>query len=131
VVTVTATPAGGTAPLSYKWWFYNGSTWPMLQDWGAGSTYAWTLPAAGPYQIRVWARSAGNSDDSAEAIGTLEKLLKSAPAHPDSYVLLAKLYEQQGKRAEAVSVFRRAAANEKLPAAVRAEFRARTGTEQP
>jgi hypothetical protein len=38
------------------------------------------------------------------------------------------LYEQQGKHTEAVSVFRRAAANEKFPAELRAQFRARSGS---
>jgi Tfp pilus assembly protein PilF len=68
---------------------------------------------------------------AADAIATLEKLLQSAPPHPDSYVLLAKLYGQAGKATEAASVYRRAAANEKLPAELRAAFRSRAGAVSP
>ena len=57
------------------------------------------------------------------AARTLEKLLGQAPAHAESYGLLAQIYAQQGKLADAAAVFRRGAANEKLPEAQREEFR--------
>lgn len=63
----TATPVGGTAPLSYKWMvsFDDGSTWTLLRDWTATANpnrYAWTPSVASSrYQVGVWVRSAGSS----------------------------------------------------------------------
>ena len=60
-----------------------------------------------------------------EAVQTLEKLIGPAPAHAEAYALLAQMYEEQNKIAEAVSVCRRAVANEKLGEPQRARFQAR------
>jgi Tfp pilus assembly protein PilF len=60
-----------------------------------------------------------------EAAQTLEKLIEQAPPQPDSYELLAHIYEGQKRSAEALSVYRRAADNKKLPQAQRDEFLAR------
>ncbi|MEQ1759463.1 MAG: BACON domain-containing carbohydrate-binding protein [Vicinamibacterales bacterium] len=67
-ITWTAQATGGTAPLSYKWWLWDGATWSVLRDWGAAATYPWspTLTSSA-YRIGVWAKSAGNSADADEA----------------------------------------------------------------
>jgi RHS repeat-associated protein len=67
----TATPSGGTSPLSYKW-LLSTNGWAsstVLQDWTANAnTYVWTPSAPGTqYQVGVWVRSAGNSNNAAEA----------------------------------------------------------------
>src|SRR4029434_5229291 len=55
IVTWTATPRGGTSPLSYKWMvsFDDGASWAMLQNWTPGANhYAWT-PTAATTRVRV------------------------------------------------------------------------------
>jgi hypothetical protein len=66
-ITFTATAQNGVSPYQYKWWVYNGSTWTVGQAWGTSKTFAWTPSAVGSYQVQVWARSAGNPADAAEA----------------------------------------------------------------
>jgi Tfp pilus assembly protein PilF len=68
---------------------------------------------------------------SSEAVQTLEKLLQQAPAHADSYALLAQIYEKQKQIKEALSVYRRGAANEKLSGSLRAQFAARVRALSP
>ena len=85
-VTFTATAAGGTAPVQYKWWVYNGSQWALAQNWSTSSTFVWT-PTAGTsaYVVAVWARSANSTADvyeRLEATGFLAFPI-SAPTPPD------------------------------------------------
>jgi len=82
VVTMTASATGGTAPLAYKWWVFDGTTWSNVRDWSAERTFAWTLPAAGASQFGVWARSAGQTADTAEAIAVVPYTVSAAPAGP-------------------------------------------------
>jgi tetratricopeptide (TPR) repeat protein len=48
--------------------------------------------------------------DSAAAIITLDALIKRAPTYPDAYLLVAEIYEKQGKKGEVVKVYKRALA---------------------
>jgi len=67
-ITFTASGIGGIAPYQFKWWLYNGASWSLLSDWSASNTFAWTPTAPNAnYQIAIWARSAGNPEDRAEA----------------------------------------------------------------
>jgi YVTN family beta-propeller protein len=66
-ITFTATATGGVAPVQYKWWVFNGSTWSVGQAWSAGNTFAWTPTAPGSYLLQVWARNSGTTTDMAEA----------------------------------------------------------------
>jgi tetratricopeptide (TPR) repeat protein len=59
--------------------------------------YAWTLAF---YQRQ--------SGDITSAIATLDALINRAPAYPDAYLLLADIYEQQGKKDDAAKVCTRA-----------------------
>ena len=70
-ITLTATATGGTAPLQYKWWVYNGTTWSNPQNWNPTNTFAWTPTLAGNYILEVWVRSSGNTADAPEAYGDL------------------------------------------------------------
>jgi subtilisin family serine protease len=65
-VTWTATAIGGSAPLAYEWWTYNGSSWSTA-GWTASNTFAWTPSAGGSYQIYVWVKSSGNAANTYEA----------------------------------------------------------------
>ena len=66
-VTFSATPNGGIAPRQYKWWIYDG-TWKPVGGWTASSTFDWTPSTTYPAgRVTVWARSATNTADEAEA----------------------------------------------------------------
>ena len=63
--------------------------------------------------------------DSTAAIATLESLINLMPAYPDAYLLLADIYEKQGKRAEALKTYNRALAVEGLSPKAKEYFRSR------
>lgn len=69
----TATATGGSAPYTYKFYVYNGSTWTVGQDWGPSNSWTWTPPAAGSYTVQVWVRNAGSSAtwDAWKGVGPL------------------------------------------------------------
>jgi cell wall-associated protease len=75
----TAAPAGGTAPYQYRWWFFDGATWTMIRDWSASNTFVWTPATEGEFHFGVWARSAGNTADGAEAAAAVPYTI-TAPA---------------------------------------------------
>jgi tetratricopeptide (TPR) repeat protein len=54
------------------------------------------------------------SGDSAAAIITLDTLISRVPTYPDAYLQLAEIFEKQGKKGEAVKVYKRAMAVEGL-----------------
>ena len=74
------------------------------------------------YTLAFFQKQAGKTN---EAVQTLEKLIEPGPPHAEAYALLAEIYEEQNKTAEAVRVCRRAAANEKLTEQERYRFQAR------
>ena len=67
-ISFTATPAGGTAPFVYKWFYFMGTTWTAFGDWSSSANFTWypTEPNAN-YRIRVWVKGAGNTADQPEA----------------------------------------------------------------
>ena len=67
-LSFAATPTGGTAPYQFKWRVFDGASWSVRADWGVSNSFTWTpsTPNNG-YRIEVWARSAGNTSDAAEA----------------------------------------------------------------
>ncbi len=56
------------------------------------------------------------------AILTLEAALTNSPAYPDSYALLAQLYQRAERVQDAANVCRRAADDTRLPTSVRQQF---------
>ncbi len=60
-VTWTALATGGTAPYSYKFYLYNGTSWLLARDWGSAATWTWTPSATGSYIVQVWVRNTGSS----------------------------------------------------------------------
>jgi Metallo-peptidase family M12 len=60
-VTWTAAAVGGTAPYTYKFWVFNGSSWTMGQDWSSSNTWIWQPSVSGTYNFQAWARNAGSS----------------------------------------------------------------------
>lgn len=70
-IIFSASPVGGSSPHQYKWRIDNGSTW-TTGTWTTSSSYNWTPTAANlNHRVEVWARSSGNTADSAEAVGNM------------------------------------------------------------
>jgi hypothetical protein len=63
-ITLTANTTGGTPPLQFKWWVWNGSTWTVARDWAAGNTLTWTPRAPGNYEVQAWVRNNGVPADT-------------------------------------------------------------------
>ncbi len=62
-ITWTATAAGGTAPLQYRFWTYTAATgWTMAQDYSTSNTFAWTPSQAGQSDVAVWVKAAGSTN---------------------------------------------------------------------
>ena len=67
-ITWTAVATGGTAPLQYKWLFWNGGSSEDLTGWTTSHTFTWTPIYGNPnYAMRAWVRSADNTSDTPEA----------------------------------------------------------------
>lgn len=67
-VVATAQAVGGIGPYQYQWWIHDGTRWNRVTDFTASNTYSWRPTAANAaYQIGVWVRSAGSTDDRGEA----------------------------------------------------------------
>jgi len=74
------------------------------------------------YTLAFFQKQQGETN---QAVQTLEKLIAQAPPHAEAYALLAQIYEEQNKPADALSVCRRAVANDKLTEPERYRFQAR------
>jgi hypothetical protein len=76
----SAAASGGLAPYQYRWWVFDGKVWSAATAWTTSSTWAWTPTVANDgYIIRVWARSAGQSIDAAEASASAPFPIQAAP----------------------------------------------------
>jgi Tfp pilus assembly protein PilF len=67
------------------------------------------------------------SGSRAEAVATLERLLRDQPGFVDAYFLLGQIHESAGRQAEASAVYQRALARPELSAEQRAGLEARLG----
>jgi hypothetical protein len=66
-ITWTATPTGGTGPLVYKWFVFDGS-WKAMGSWTASNQFAWTPTAVNAgYLVSAWVKRASNPADEWEA----------------------------------------------------------------
>ena len=59
-VTWTAVAAGGTAPYTYQFFFYDGTRWTS-SGWTSSASWSWTPEAPGGYTMQVWVRNAGST----------------------------------------------------------------------
>jgi N-acetylmuramoyl-L-alanine amidase len=67
-ITWSASASGGTGPLAYKWWIFDGASWNYTTNWTTSSTFAWAPTVANPrYAVGVWVKSADNPADEYEA----------------------------------------------------------------
>ena len=65
---ITAQAFGGTAPYQYQWSVFDGKVWKVTARWSAANTFSWTPTTSDPkYQVSVWARSAGSTNERGEA----------------------------------------------------------------
>ena len=73
--------------------------------------------------------------DSAAAIATLESLISLMPAYPDAYLMLADIYEKQGKLNESMKVCNRALAEQgvspKAKEYIKSRLKAAQGSDKP
>jgi len=62
-VTFTGTGFGGSGSYEYQFWFNDGTTWILLQDYSTANAAAWdpTTVPDGTYQFQVNVRSAGST----------------------------------------------------------------------
>jgi len=85
-IRFTAGASGGTAPYSFKFRLFNGSSWQTLRDWSTSDTAAWTPTVANAnYRVQVWARSSGSTIDAPEngiAVSVDFPITNPAPATP-------------------------------------------------
>jgi tetratricopeptide (TPR) repeat protein len=65
------------------------------------------------------------SDDLTGAAATLDALIKRVPAYPDAYLLLADIYEKQGKKEEVARVLNRALAEQGISPKAKAYIKSR------
>ena len=66
-VTFTATAAGGSEPIEFKWLLHDGSVTTTAREWSTATTFEWTPATANAsYRMTVWARSAGNTAEAPE-----------------------------------------------------------------
>jgi len=99
----------------------------LLAEERPGEALAWCRRAAAlrpreskyVYTLAFYQERQGNT---AEAARTLERLLEQAPAAPEAYALLGRIYEQQNRPDQALSVYRRAAQSRSLSEQERARF---------
>jgi hypothetical protein len=65
----TATAAGGTGALVYKWFVSeDGGTWNPAGSWTASNQFTWTpTTASANYHVSAWVKRASNPADAAEA----------------------------------------------------------------
>lgn len=68
-ITFSATPTGGSSPVEYKWFLYDGSPrWQPLTGWSTSPKFVWTPTAANAnWGIRVWARANGATKEEPQA----------------------------------------------------------------
>ena len=70
------------APLQYKWWIYDGA-WKPVGGWTTSSTFAWTPATTYPGgRVTVWAKSATNTADEAEASTAMDFVISGTAVTP-------------------------------------------------
>jgi len=78
-ITFTTTARGGTAPYSFKYWLFNGTSWTVARDWSTNASFAWTPSVPGSnYRITVWVRDATSVAD----VGTVTATVPYVIAYP-------------------------------------------------
>lgn len=71
-VVIAAQAQGGSGTAMFRFWIQPwGGQWQLVQDWTTSATYSWQPPAAGGYNISVFART-GSSGDGVSASTNLE-----------------------------------------------------------
>jgi hypothetical protein len=64
----TATPAGGSGSLLYKWFVYELGLWRQVGSWTASNQFSWTpAKASADYRVSAWVKNAATAADEAEA----------------------------------------------------------------
>jgi tetratricopeptide (TPR) repeat protein len=96
-------------------------------EWCRKATVLRPMEPKYPWTLAFYQQQGG---DSAGAIATLDALINRSPAYPDAYLLLADIYQQQGKKDEAAKVCYRALEVPGMPEGARKYFKERIATQQ-
>ncbi len=55
-ITFTANASGGSSPLQYRFWLWNGGAWNAVQDYSTTNTWTWVPANPGDYYVSVWVK---------------------------------------------------------------------------
>jgi hypothetical protein len=89
-VTFTGFASGGVAPYQYKWLVDDGNGWKPVTGWSVVDSFTWTPSIANPnYRVGVWARSAGNTADAAQASASIGFAITGPSPVPVAWVTIA------------------------------------------
>jgi hypothetical protein len=86
-VNWVATAGGGLPPYQYQWTLSSAGT-GAVSPWTTSSTWTWILGAAGTYQVRVAARSAGSTSETGELTQSVPFTVTGPPPPPVPSVTL-------------------------------------------
>jgi len=86
-ITITATGQGGTGSYEYQFWFNNGTSWTMVQDYSTTSTWDWSTAGSAPgtYRLQVNVRGAGSTVLPYEAARGIDYVI-SPPSATDAHL---------------------------------------------
>lgn len=77
---VTAVGSGGTAPYQFKYVVVAGGERQTTRDWSGNPSYEVQIWGVTTLRYEVWGRSAGYTDDAAQAAAPFEFITTEAPA---------------------------------------------------
>ena len=89
--------------------------------------YCAKAAALRPYEPRyayTLAYFQSEKGDETDAVNTLKALIERQPAYADAYLLLGSIYGKQGKKNEALEIYRKALQNDGIPGAHKARIAA-------
>src|SRR6185436_17060033 len=82
-ITVIANSSGGVTPHQFKFLVQPaGGAAQTVRDWSTATTYTWTPATAGSYTVYLWARSAGETADAAQALAQMAYVINTPPPAP-------------------------------------------------
>jgi hypothetical protein len=79
----TATPAGGSGPMVYKWFVYELGLWRPVGAWASSNQLRWTpTSASADYRVSAWVKRATSTADEADATSERPFAITASPSAP-------------------------------------------------
>ena len=66
----TQPAAGGSQPLEYRFWAYDGANWTMIRDYDPDNTVSWNAGSSGTKALQGWVRRVGSTASYESWTGT-------------------------------------------------------------